>query len=395
MGNVIRKKFSMSFQRRFRSFKSLHPFRIAFLRTASVLPVLLGACVALPSASVSAAHGKRAGSSASELFAEGKFNQARDAYAQAARSDPKNAAPRLGLLRTYLRLDDWQSAVSEGQKATAALPANPDVHGLLGMALMRAGRPKQAEAEAGKALALNPKSYWGLVARGRVLIFNEQKGEAHEVLTRAFDLHPEWPEASFYLLRTLDDKTSDEEGRKIYGAYLKSNPKGHPHNLMMDGLSRILDTYNPNNAYDKKTDADKKPEASTKPGKKAGEITFEAIGAINEQTLKDADAGKIKPVTIVIPFERYKEDNQTILIPLSINGVRMRLLFDTGAGHGISVAGPAAERLNLPAIYKTFARGVSGKEEVRVGRAQEMKIGPQMFKNIPCGNGGNLHFPRF
>lgn len=359
----------------------------------------------LPIADASArAHGRSAGSG-SQLFADGKFNQARDAFASAVRSDPKNPVLRVGLLRTYLRLDDWQNCVSEGQKAIVALPSNADAHGLLSMALMRGGRPRQAESEANKALALDAKSYYGLVARGRVLTFNEQKGEAREVLTRAFNLHPEWPDAPFYLLRVLEEKTSDEEEQKIYKAYAKTHPKGHPHDRTMDSLSRALDTYNPNNSReageadktpgDKKPDGDKKAEGDKKPGKKKEAMTFEAIGAINEQKLKDADEGKIKPITITIPFERYKADNQTVLIPLSINGVTMRLLFDTGAGHSISVAGDAAERLNLPAIYKTYARGVSGKEEVRVSRAKEMKIGPQMFKNIPVDTTANAISPAF
>ncbi len=350
------------------------------------------------------AHGRFAGSG-SQLFAEGKFNQARDAYASAVRSDPKNPVLRVGLLRTYLRLDDWQNCVSEGQKFVAALPASADAHGLLSLGLMRGGRPKQAETEAYKSLALDARDYWGLVARGRVLTFNEQKGEARETLTHAFDMHPDWPDAPFYLLQTLEEKTGDEERQKIYKAYLKTNPKGHPHDRTMDSLSRAMDTYNPANSReadkpdkttgDPKPDGEKKADGNKKPGRKREAPTFEAIGAINEQKLKDADEGKIKPVTITIPFERLKQDNQTIIIPLSINGVSMRLLFDTGAGHGISVTGDAAERLNLPAIYKSFARGVSGKEEIRVCRAKEMKIGAQMFKNIPVDTTANAISPDF
>ena len=126
---------------------------------------------------------------------------------------------------------------------------------------------------------------------------------------------------------------------------------------------------------------------------KKNETVFEAVGAIDQKRLKAADAGTEKPVTIQIPFERLKRDNQTIIIPLTINGVELHLLFDTGAGHSISVAGPQAEHLNLPKIYKTYARGVSGKEEVQICRAEEMKVGTQVFKNIPVETTSNPIYP--
>ena len=327
--------------------------------------MLCAGLLSLPSAR---AKGRDA-QSGTQLFAEAKFNQAHAAFAAQVKREPGNIGLRLDLIRTSLRLDNWQDAVNEAQAAVTAAPQNADAHGLLGLSLMRGGRPQKALAEADKSLALNPKDYWGLVARGRVLIFNEQTGAAHETLRKAYDLHPDWPDAAFYLLDTFEDKTGEdkavrEEAEKVYASYIKSKPKGHPHDRTLDGIAR-----------------DVSPTSSLAAKKKA--TVFEAVGNIDEKRLKAADEGKEKPVTILVPFERYKRDNQTIILPLSINGVSLHLLFDTGAGHAISVAGPAAERLNLPKLYKSYARGVSGKEEIQVGRADTMKVGSQTFKNVP------------
>ena len=243
-------------------------------------------CAPLFAAMPSRAAGKDAGS-AEQLFAGAKFNQAHAAFDAAIKRDPKNIAARLELIRTSLRLDNWKNALTEGQSAVAAAPQNADAHGLLGMALMRGGRPQKAEAEANKALALNPKSYWGLTAKGRVLIFNEQEAVAHDVLLKAFELHPEWPDATYYLHDTFNEKTPRAELDKTYKAYMKGRPSGHPHDRMMDSRARDVSASNPF-------------------AEKKNETVFEAVGNIDEKRLKAADAGTEKPVTIQIPFERLK-----------------------------------------------------------------------------------------
>ena len=158
-------------------------------RLSLSLFALSAVCAPLLAALPVRAGGKDAGSG-EQLFASAKFNQAHAAFEAAVKRDPKNMVARLELVRTSLRLDNWKNAVSEAQSAVAATPQNADAHGLLGMALMRGGRPQKAESEANKSLALNPKSYWGLVAKGRVQIFNELEGAASETLAKAFDLHP-------------------------------------------------------------------------------------------------------------------------------------------------------------------------------------------------------------
>lgn len=347
------------------------PTRFSLFYRAAILLLGPGSC--LLAGSPSHASGKET-PAGTQMFAAGKFNQAHSAFAASVKSDPKNIAVRIDLIRASLRLDNWQNAITEAQSAIAIAPQNADAHGLLGMALFRGGRPLKAEKEASKSLALNAKDYWGLIARGRVQLFDELKGAAHETLTKAYELHPEWPDALYYLHNTYDEQTPREESQKAYTAYVKLRPKGFPHALAIDSTAREVSAHNPFTE------------------KKNG-VVFEAIGKVDAKRLKAADEGKEKPITISFPFERYKRDNETIIIPLSINGVRLHMLFDTGAGNSVAVAGEAAERLNLRALYKTFVHGVSGKEETAVCRADEMKIGTQVFKNIPVETSPNSIMP--
>ena len=359
--------------RKNRTLYTYRPACFSLFSRAAILLLGFGSCLSVSVPSY--AKGKDT-TSGTQLFATGKFNQAHDAIAASVKRDPKNIALRIDLIRTSLRLDNWQNAITEAQSAITSAPQNADAHGLMGMALFRAGRPLKAEKEANKSLALNPKDYWGLIAKGRVQLFNELKGAAHETFTKAVELHPEWPDALHYLMNSFDEQTPQEEQQKAYIAYVKLHPKGYPHDLALDGVPWDVAAHTPSTA------------------KKSSPV-FEATGKIDAKRLKAADEGKEKPVTITFPFERNKDDNVSVIIPLSINGVRLHLLFDTGAGHGINIAGPAAERLNLRTLYKSYARGVSGKEETLVARADEMKIGTQVFKNIPVHTMRNSISPDF
>ncbi len=305
-----------------------------------------------------------------QLFADGKFDRAHQVLTTTVKQDPKNTAARIDQIRSSMRQDNWQLALTEAQGGLSAQPQNADLHGLYACVLVRAGRPQQAEKEADKALTLNPNCYWALVARGRVQLFNEQPDAAHTTLTKAVELRPEYPEALYYLLESFDAKTPRPEIEKAVKAYVKLKPKGHPHDMVFESMARSDSAKDP---FDEKKNR----------------TVMEAVGKVDQKLLQAADEGKEKPVTITIPFERYEEDKETIFLPLTINGVRLRLLFDTGAGRGIHICGEAVERLHLPTIYKSYAYGVSGKEEIKICRAEEMKIGGQAFRNVKLATSPN------
>ncbi len=301
----------------------------------------------------------RADSTAERLFKEGKFNQAQTAYAAAVRSSPRQLELRMAYARTLLRLDKWYEAIAEMRTAIGFAPKSADAHGMLSFALMRGGQPEESEKEAKKATELDPKSYWALVGSARVALWNEKNADAEKLLNQATKSFPDQPEAWNYLLNAQDEKTPEADRKKAAAGYVKLAPKGHPFYHSIEGLTRTIE---------KKDSDDKKK-------------TFQAEGKINQDVLKAADEGKISPVSFSVDFETGKYDTDSIILPVSVNGSRFRLLFDTGAGHSIGLSGPAIERVKMPLLYRSFVSGVSGKQAVSVRRADEVKIGGQVFRN--------------
>ena len=68
---------------------------------------------------------------------------------------------------------------------------------------------------------------------------------------------------------------------------------------------------------------------------------------------------------------------------MTVNGVHLKMLFDTGAGHAFTVSNYAASRLSLPTLAKSAAGGVNGVEETKLHKADTLTIGPQSWRNIP------------
>src|SRR6185436_2130718 len=67
---------------------------------------------------------------ADHLFAQNRFEQARAAYEREAKSRPDSPLPHIGLMRSLLRLDQWDQAITEGKAATTQFPKNADLGGL-------------------------------------------------------------------------------------------------------------------------------------------------------------------------------------------------------------------------------------------------------------------------
>jgi tetratricopeptide (TPR) repeat protein len=292
------------------------------------------------------------------LFADGKFNQAHDAYAIALKRDPKNVALHIAQLRTLLRLDNdrWREAIAEGKAAIGFAPQSADLHGLYSLALMRGGRPDAAAAEAKRALDLNPNSYFGLIASGRVSVWNEKDAEALTPLRHAVDLRPDQPDAYYYLLNALAPSQRDE-ALKYIKAYVKLKPKGHPHDWALDGLANTLIGKGSEDKVSKRR--------------------IEREGG--EADIKAADQGTQRPVVFTTPIDRHGDD---IILPVMINGARFRLLFDTGAGHGVVLTEEAMSRLSLPTLGQSLSRGVSGKEVSQIYHADTMTVGRQSYRNV-------------
>jgi tetratricopeptide (TPR) repeat protein len=298
------------------------------------------------------------------LFAANKFELARAAYTASVKANPKQASARLGLIRDLIRLDAWAQAVSESRAAVAVLPLNADLHGLCAMTLLRGGQPESAQKEAEKALKLDPAGYWSLVAGGRLALWGNNKEEANTLLHHATVLHPDWPEAWGYLLESFDSRHR-LEARQAFETYRKLNPKGHPHEMALEGVDGQI-------AFSKSFEKDP---------------AMRSTGRLNDKVFQAADDGKAAIVTTTFPIER--DDNNFIILPVKINGTRFRMLYDTGAGDGLSLGQSGADHLGLPVIAKSIARGVNGKETSKLFKAETLEVGELQLHSIPLEGSDN------
>lgn len=282
-----------------------------------------------------------------QLFAQGQFEAARKAYAQSA--DP--AAPA-GLIRTLLRLDRWDEAVTAAQGFAAKSPNSADAHGLLALALIRAGWQPPYADEAKQSLTLDPSNYWGLVASGRIADWDGHVEDARTLFRRASALHPEWPDAWLGLLRTLGDDKDAAEKTTVVAKYLALNPQGQP----FDRASEFLRDFQANAAvYRRSYDAD--PPFQQTEGK-------DQVEKKNAATLKVDFVGDYA------------------VFPVTVDRQQFRLLFDTGADD-LLLTPNAAKRLKLPVLAHAYVYGVNGRQQTEVLKADTLALGELHYRSIP------------
>lgn len=291
-----------------------------------------------------------------QLFDQGQFESAREAYAAEVGAVPIDTDAQAGLIRTLLRLDRWDEAVPAAQAFAAKFPGNADAHGLLALALIRAGWQEPYADEAKKSLTLDPQNYWGLVASGRAADWDGHTEAARTAFRKASAVHPELPEAWLGLLETLDDEKDVKEKEEAAAAYLKLNPQGQPHDRQVEALR----DFQANSASYQHSFGTDPP---------------------FQQVAEEADHGKsgteANPTQIRIEFV-----GDYAVFPVTVNGSKFRLLFDSGAGDLLLSQG-AARRLNLPVLAHSFLRGVSGREGTEVRKADRMTLGSLTYRSIP------------
>lgn len=297
---------------------------------------------------------------ADKFFAAGEFEEARQAYAAEARAVPIDTDAQVGLVRTLLRLDRWDEAVPAAQAFTAKYPVNADAHGLLSLALIRAGwQPPYAE-EAKKSLALDPQNYWGLVASGRTADWNGSTDEARSDFRKAAAAHPELPDAWAALFLMDDDPGHIKEQLGAAQSYIKLNPQGHPHTEIAEDARDLLS------------------HASNFQAAFESDPPYQLSQQLQEDKFGDkARPGPSEPPRLKIDFI-----GDYALFPVTIDGVSFRLLFDTGGGDDIVLSWKAARRLHLPVIAHSYVRGVSGKEPSDTLKAQTMTLSGSTYKSI-------------
>lgn len=288
---------------------------------------------------------------ADRLFDQGQFESARKAYAGSTAP-----AAQVGLVRTLLRLDRWEEAVTAAQAFTVNAPSSADAHGLLALCLIRAGWQPPYAAEAAKSLTLDPQNYWGLVATGRAADWDGHTAEARGLFHKAAALHPEWPDAWADLFVADDDDEHTKEQLATARSYTALFPKGHPHDETAEDARELLSLAT---AYQTAFETD---------------TPYQHSSAAGDSTAPDST---LKSGSSIVEFL-----GDYAVFPVTVNGAPFRLLFDTGGGGDVLLNWSAAKRLHLPVIAHSYVRGVSGKEKSDILKAQTMTLAGLDYKSI-------------
>jgi tetratricopeptide (TPR) repeat protein len=294
-------------------------------------------------------------------FTRGDFEKARASFAEEARRAPDQVWPRLGIIRSLLRLDRWEEALRIADDSVRAFPESGSLRGLRSIALLRAGRFAEAQDEANRAQQKEPSSFFALLAVGSSATWGGNTTLGRTAFRRALDLRPEDADAWLGRYESSDNDSGDAEDRYAARKYLSLKPQGYPHTIRVTNIEAVVRHW----PVVKRTTRVVTP--------------FSALLPVPEQQLRERERSG-GSLTVRIPFE-YRLG--FVVLPVTIDGVPFRLVFDTGAIRSVLLMGDAAKRLKAREVSRNIVRGASGAETSVQYRANSLTLGKELLRLGP------------
>jgi putative PEP-CTERM system TPR-repeat lipoprotein len=125
-------------------------------------------------------------------------------------ASPSSTAPKLALVRLYLRTNEAKKALALAQEIQAAAPEDPAAVELLGRTQLAAGDPQQGLASLNKLVSLQPQSPAPLVELADAQALTKDFAAAERSLKKALELKPDLVPAQQRLIALyLRDKRED------------------------------------------------------------------------------------------------------------------------------------------------------------------------------------------
>ncbi len=286
---------------------------------------------------------------ANEFFAEGRYQDALDAYRKALSAtvpaDPREA--RAGIVQSALRVAEFGTAKVEAEALVKAAPLDPASLALSADALWASGLFDEAESRYKDALSKVPglpRGHHGLArslaARGHL---DEAMNEAQEALRLApRDLEVHHTVGSIY-----ERMHKYEEAAAAYSNFV---------NLL------------PNKDNSEKADWSR------------SEIKF--LRSFGQRVPFELDPGADEQ-TYTIDFRLV---NDKVVVRAKVNdGSFQDFVVDTGAENTI-LSRPTAQRLGITPITYTLSAGVGdvGLRGLQLARINTLELGLLKLRNIPC-----------
>jgi len=277
---------------------------------------------------------------ANQLFRDGKFPAAAEAFKGITSSDPESALAYVGLARVYLALKQPDEAATAASKAAKLKPDLDAVHVALGEVYFRQGKMADAENEFTPLVKANTKEARAYLGLSRLYHAASYYRHAKIQIDRAHELDPADPDIQRSWMRTL----SRAEQLRALEAYLGAFP-----------------------------DEDAERHASQ----------IERLNILQESIHPCRLATKVNRAEIKMEPLRYDPSRlRADALGVKINGASSQLLLDTGAS-GLVINRKLADKAGVKPITDATVKGVGDKVApgAFVGHADAITIGNLEFQD--------------
>jgi len=122
---------------------------------------------------------------------EGRYAEARDAYARLLELGPESPASYVNLALSQARMQKFDDAIATLRLGAERIPGSAILHVRLGHTYLVTGRAEEAIASMDRVIALEPGNVDAYTAAASALDFLERKAEARSYLEKAIALEPE------------------------------------------------------------------------------------------------------------------------------------------------------------------------------------------------------------
>ena len=282
------------------------------------------------------------------LFNETRYWEALQAFDRATRTEDAALAlrARKGKVRTALRVAEFATARTEGERLKADAPRDPEALTLYGDALWASGLFDESDVEYAQALQISPES-------GRA-----QFGRARSLATRS------------HLQEALDQAltasaASPRDG-EIYAAI----------GSIYERMNRFADAAQ---AYTNYVNLLPNKDRSEQAAWSRAQISF--LESFNGRTPVDMD----EPVASSLHTIPFKLDHDKIIVQARVNGGRPQdFVVDTGSEATV-ISRETAERRGVRPVTYTLSAGVGevGLRGLQLARLDSLQIGTLAVRNLP------------
>jgi arylsulfatase A-like enzyme/Flp pilus assembly protein TadD len=158
---------------------------------------------------------------------EGRYAEAKDAYARLLELVPESPASFVNLALSEARLKEFDEAIATLRLGTERMPDSAVLHVRLGHTYLVTGRPAEALASMDRVIALEPRNVDAYTAAASALDALDRKAEARDYLEKAIAVEPENKFLRTSLAMNLASTGDVARAIEVYKALVHDYPGDH------------------------------------------------------------------------------------------------------------------------------------------------------------------------